>query len=52
MCSEGTPSPNKFIANLKKPMPLGKKLRLVARNEWIKISRGRTCCGHFGEPGC
>lgn len=41
-----------FIRNLRKPMPLGKKLRLIARNEWIKIKTHQVCCGHYGEPGC
>ena len=34
------------------PLPLHRKLRLAARNTWIKISQGRRCCGHPGEPGC
>lgn len=38
--------------NLRQPMPLGKKLKLVASNTWIKISHKQTCCGHHGEPGC
>jgi hypothetical protein len=33
-------------------MPLGRKLRLLFRNNWIKVSTGSTCCGHPGEPGC
>lgn len=49
MCA---PTPSAFIRNLRQPMPLGRKLRLVARNEWIKIRRHQTCCGHYGEPGC
>ena len=50
MC--GADSRSAFVRNLRKPMPLGKKLRLVARNQWIKISTLRSCCGHPGEPGC
>lgn len=52
MCAGPGPSGSAFIRNLRKPMPLGKKLRLVLRNEWIKISRMQSCCGHYGEPGC
>ena len=32
--------------------PLGKKLRLYARNNWIKIRTLSLCCGNHGEPGC
>jgi hypothetical protein len=33
-------------------MPLSKKLWLLLRNNWIKISKFQNCCGHPGEPGC
>ncbi len=46
------PRPRFFISNLRQPMPLGRKLRLLLRNNWIKISHGQACCGHPGEPGC
>ena len=54
MCSndDDRPVPEAFIRNLKQPMPLGKKLALVARNSAIKITRLQSCCGHPGEPGC
>lgn len=32
--------------------PLGKKLRLTARNRFIATGLLRGCCGHHGEPGC
>ena len=54
MCSnqdEG-PVPNAFMRNLRQPMPLAEKLRLVLRNSAIKFTRMQTCCGHPGEPGC
>ncbi len=51
MC-DGRPSPSAYIRNLRKPMPLGKKLRLLARNTWLRARLGQTCCGHPGEPGC
>jgi len=28
------------------------KLRLYARNSWIKLRTRSSCCGHHGEPGC
>lgn len=49
MCATG---PAKWIVNLRKPMPLAQKLRLVRRNVWIRVVRHSTCCGHPGEPGC
>ena len=54
MCSnnEGRPAPDAFIRNLKQPMPLAEKLRLIARNTTIKFTRMQSCCGHPGEPGC
>jgi hypothetical protein len=52
MCAGAGPDGSAWIRNLRKPMPLGRKLRLVARNTWIKISRLQSCCGHHGEPGC
>jgi hypothetical protein len=44
--------PIPFFSNWSAPMPLGRKLRLAARNTWIKISKRQSCCGHPGEPGC
>ena len=32
--------------------PLQVKLRLYARNNWIKIRTLSMCCGNHGEPGC
>lgn len=52
MCSNETPQPVAFLANLRAPMPLGRKIRLLGRNFWIKVSKRQTCCGHPGEPGC
>lgn len=43
---------NAFVRNLRRPMPLSEKLRLVLRNSAIKITRLQGCCGHPGEPGC
>ena len=46
------PSPEASWRNLKQPMPLGRKIRLVVRNTSIKIKTRQPCCGHPGEPGC
>jgi len=46
------PGLSSFFANLRQPMPLGRKLRLVTRNTWIKVRHAQSCCGYPGEPGC
>jgi hypothetical protein len=53
MCGEnrhGTPS--ETLQNLRQPMPLGRKIKLVLRNIWIRIRTRSGCCGNYGEPGC
>ena len=53
MCAEqrhGTPQES--LENLRQPMPLRRKLRLVLRNNWIKFRTRSSCCGNYGEPGC
>ncbi len=40
------------FTNMHVPMPLRRKLFLMARNSWIKVRTGSSCCGHPGEPGC
>lgn len=54
MCDghEDGPKPNEALQNLRQPMPLGRKLRLLARNNWKKVRTGSSCCGNYGEPGC
>jgi hypothetical protein len=32
--------------------PFMVKLKLLLRNNWIKIKNRSSCCGHHGEPGC
>jgi len=49
---DNRPVPSEALANLRQPMPLGRKLRLVVRNTWLKVRNRSTCCGHPGEPGC
>lgn len=46
------PSLRAFFSNLATPMPLRRKAYLLLRNNFIKLSKGRNCCGHPGEPGC
>ena len=40
------------LTNWNQPLPLHVKVRKLARNMWIRVSTGSTCCGHDGEPGC
>ncbi|GEM_PF-369162 len=46
------PTVRAFFTNMSVSMPAGRKLKLVLRNQSIKIFRRRNCCGHPGEPGC
>ncbi len=39
-----------FVANLRQPIPLGRKLGLLIQNR-LRFPP-RPCCGHPGEPGC
>jgi len=41
-----------FLTNLDVPMPLPRKLYLLARNLSIRVVKRQNCCGHDGEPGC
>jgi hypothetical protein len=46
------PSLSAFWTNMRVPMPWPRKLRLLLRNNWLKIRTGSNCCGYPGEPGC
>ncbi|HCH00193.1 MAG: hypothetical protein A2074_00920 [Candidatus Aquicultor primus] len=46
------PSLKAFFTNMSAPMSLRKKLYLAFRNQFIKIWKRQSCCGHHGEPGC
>ncbi len=46
------PDPDAFVRNMRTPMPAARKIRLVVRNNALKIARLQNCCGHPGEPGC
>jgi hypothetical protein len=55
MCSSPRPvkpSDLPFVRNLRQPMPLGRKILLVVKNEGLRVVRLKPCCGHPGEPGC
>ena len=32
--------------------PFLTKMRLLARNNWIKARTRKDCCGNDGQPGC
>jgi predicted DCC family thiol-disulfide oxidoreductase YuxK len=46
------PSMRAFFTNMSAPMPLRRKVYLAFRNNFIKIWKRQSCCGHYGEPGC
>lgn len=46
------PSLRAVFTNMQASMPMRRKLRLVLRNNWIKLRTGQNCCGNLGEPGC
>ncbi len=57
MCSESRspderPNLRAVVENMRQPMPWGRKLRLVLRNNWIKLRTRSDCCGNYGQPGC
>ena len=53
MCGEKKhPTPSAYMRNLRQPMPLGRKVRLVVRNAGLRFVTLKECCGHPGEPGC
>lgn len=53
MCGqERPPSLRASLENLRQPMPFRRKLRLLVRNNWIKLRTRSSCCGNYGEPGC
>lgn len=33
-------------------LPLHRKLGVTVRNNFLKLARGKPCCGHHGQPGC
>lgn len=54
MCQDSPQRPEvrAFLTNLSGPEPWTVKIRLLLRNNWLKLRRRQNCCGHPGEPGC
>ncbi len=52
MCTNKRPNPKNFFTNLRGPNPAVKKLKLLIKNNMIKITSMKSCCGNVGEPGC
>jgi hypothetical protein len=46
------PSLGAFFTNLSGSEPWTRKIRLLLRNNWLKLKHLQNCCGHPGEPGC
>ncbi len=46
------PSFRALVTNLRAPLPWPTKVKLLFRNNWLKIRNLQNCCGHPGEPGC
>lgn len=40
------------LANLRQPIPLRRKLWLIASNNLLKLQRLQGCCGNHSQPGC
>jgi hypothetical protein len=38
--------------NLKQPMPIWRKARLVISNNFTKLRARKGCCGNYDQPGC
>ncbi len=34
------------------PLPFFSKVKMVLRNNLIKLKTRKNCCGHYGEVGC
>lgn len=48
-----SPNPAAGINNWRSsPLPFGGKLKLAIRNNFVKLRKRQSCCGHHGEPGC
>lgn len=46
------PEVRAFFTNLAGPEPWLTKLKLLFRNNWLKLKNRQNCCGHLGKPGC
>jgi hypothetical protein len=58
MCATNGQRPNRpsmgaFFTNWREStLPVHKKLALTLRNQWTRLRKRQSCCGHLGEPGC
>jgi hypothetical protein len=53
MCTEKRhDTASESLENLRLPIPLGLKIRLILSNNWTKVRKRSSCCGNYGEPGC
>lgn len=52
MHQHARPEPGAFWRNLRQPMPLSKKIKLLFSNLWRRVKLRQNCCDHPGEPGC
>lgn len=32
--------------------PISEKVKMAVKNNFLKIKRGKSCCGNHGEVGC
>jgi hypothetical protein len=46
------PAVKKVTRNMTKSVPLDTKIKQIATNMWIRVSKLQTCCGHPGQAGC
>ncbi|MDA0735146.1 MAG: hypothetical protein O2860_11270 [Chloroflexi bacterium] len=44
--------PYNMASNLRQPMPIWRKLKLVLVNNLVKLRKRQSCCGNYGQPGC
>lgn len=54
MCdSSKRPSGSAILSNWKNSdASFGEKIKMAARNNFIKIKTAKNCCGNHGEVGC
>lgn len=45
-------SVKKVAVNVLRPVPIDRKIKQIATNMWIRVSKLQTCCGHPGQAGC
>lgn len=40
------------VQNMRRQIPLSRKMGLFLLNNLRKVQTRSSCCGHYGEPGC